>query len=320
MKQPSMSRRNAMALLAGYAGVAAGIVPGAAQTPAVRILTFTSENAAEPFFAQDMGFFKDASLDVSITRSTTDPATVSSVVGGAADIGYSTVGTIASAYAKGVPITVIAPASEYDSPATRGLTSIMLPATSSIRTAKDLDGKTIAVAGLGSIAVVSVESWMEQNGGDPSSVKFIEIPISAEVASLNAGRFDAAQITEPFIGAAKRAGGKVLVYGYDSIAKHFIMGAWFTTRQWAKDHPDLVRQYQAVMHKTATWANRNHDQTGPIVAKYSKLDLDLIASMTRSRYGESLTPQLMQPIIDSFAHYLGFKSFPANELLYNPNV
>lgn len=40
--------------------------------------------------------------------------------------------------------------------------------------------------------------------------------------------------------------------------------------------------------------------------------------MARSRYAERMSPELMQPIIDVFAHFNGFKSFPASEFVYAP--
>jgi NitT/TauT family transport system substrate-binding protein len=313
----SMNRARATALLFGGAAFAANLPRALAQTPTpFKILTFTSENAAEPFFAREMGFFAKAGLDPTVTTSQGDSATVAAIVGNTMDIGYSSIGTIASAHAKGVPITVIAPASEYATPDTRGLAAVVLPADSTARSAKDLNGKTFAVSTLGSIAVVGARAWMDQNGGDSSTVKFIEIPLPATTPILNAGRFDAAWITEPFIGDAKKVG-RVLSYGYDSIAKRFIIGSWFTTQQWANDHPDLVRRFSTVMRETAVWANKNHEKSGEIVAKYAKIDPQLLATMTRSRYGERINPELMQPIIDMFARYNGFKTFPATELLFN---
>jgi hypothetical protein len=41
--------------------------------------------------------------------------------------------------------------------------------------------------------------------------------------------------------------------------------------------------------------------------------------MTRVRFGEQLTPTLMQPFIDVFAKYNGFSAFPARELIYAPS-
>ena len=122
MNRNSMTRARAAALLFGSAAAAASMPRVLAQeAAALHVLTFTSENATEPFFATDMGFFTKAGLNPTVTTSQGDAATVAAVVGGAMDIGYSSIGTIASAHARGVPITVIAPASEYESPATRGL-------------------------------------------------------------------------------------------------------------------------------------------------------------------------------------------------------
>jgi hypothetical protein len=38
--------------------------------------------------------------------------------------------------------------------------------------------------------------------------------------------------------------------------------------------------------------------------------------MTRARFGEQLTPALMQPLIDVAAKFGGFNPFPARELIY----
>jgi hypothetical protein len=69
----------------------------------------------------------------------------------------------------------------------------------------------------------------------------------------------------------------------------------------------------------AVWANQNTMKSGEILAKYTKLDPTAIATMTRVRFGEQLTPTLMQPFIDVFAKYNGFSAFPARELIYAPS-
>jgi NitT/TauT family transport system substrate-binding protein len=155
---------------------------------------------------------------------------------------------------------------------------------------------------------------MDQNGGDSSTVKFIEIPFPAMPAALEARRIDAAFIAEPFLTVALKTG-RVLAYGYDSIAKHFLFGAFFTTPQWAQDHPDVVSRFAVAIRETAAWANKNPVKSGEILAKYTKIDPAVIASMTRARFAEQLTPALMQPLIDVSAKYNGFASFPAQELL-----
>jgi len=136
-------------------------------------------------------------------------------------------------------------------------------------------------------------------------------------AAVAASRVDAAFVAEPFLTMAAR-NGRVLEYGYDCISKHFLFGAWFTTAQWAKDHPDLVARFATAIHETAVWANKNPEKSGEILAKYTKIDPTVIATMTRARFAEQLTPALMQPLVDLSAKYNGFSAFPAQELIYSP--
>jgi ABC-type nitrate/sulfonate/bicarbonate transport system substrate-binding protein len=80
-----------------------------------------------------------------------------------------------------------------------------------------------------------------------------------------------------------------------------------------------VKRYAAVMHETAVWANKNPQKSGQILAKYTKIDPELIATMARTRFAEQpLTPSLIQPLIDASAKYNDFSSFPARELIYTP--
>jgi NitT/TauT family transport system substrate-binding protein len=218
---------------------------------------------------------------------------------------------------KGIPLVIIAPTHDYLSPVTTRTQALIVPANSPLQQAKDLNGKTIAVSTLHSLADLGARVWIDQNGGDSSTVKFTEVPFPAIPAALDAGRIDAAWVVEPFITVARKTN-RVLFYGFDGIAKHFVVGAWVATRQWANDHPDLVSRFAAVIHDTAVWANKNPQQSGDILAKYVKIDPAVIAAMARNHYAEQLSPALMQPLIDAAAKYNGFKAFPAQDLLYKP--
>jgi len=73
-----------------------------------------------------------------------------------------------------------------------------------------------------------------------------------------------------------------------------------------------------VIHEASVWANRNQAQSGQILAKYTKIDPAVVATMARGRYAEQLTPSVMQPGIDASAKYNNFSPFPAAELIYTP--
>jgi NitT/TauT family transport system substrate-binding protein len=136
-------------------------------------------------------------------------------------------------------------------------------------------------------------------------------------AALEAGRVDAALVTEPFTTAARKSG-RVIASGFDYIAKHFLITTWCTTTQWAKDHPDLVSRFAAVMHESAVWANQNPDKSGEILVRHTKIDAAALPTMSRSHYSEMLAPSTLQPLIDVSAKYNGFAAFPAQDLIYVP--
>jgi len=311
-----MTRKRASALLIGGAFLGAIRLPARAQAPPVlRIAVSPIEPAAEVYYAKDMGFLAKAGLDADIQSMQGSSLIVSAIVSNAADIGFDTLDGLAAQHQKGIPLVIIAPTHDYLSPGSLQTQALVVPANSPIQQPRDLNGKTIAVSTLHSLADIGARVLVDKNGGDSSTVKFVEVPFPAIPAALDQGRIDAAWVVEPFISVAKKTS-RVLAYGFDGISKHFAVGAWVATRQWANDHPDLVKRFAAVIHETAVWANKNPQKSGEILAKYTKLEPAAISTMARVHYAEQLTPALMQPLIDVAAKYNGFQSFPAQDLMF----
>ncbi len=267
-----MRRGRAAALLLGGAALGALPLPGGTQEAApLRIGTFAVENGLQPFYARDNGFFTGAGINADVQLLPGSAAIAAGIVSNSIDVGYGAIDVLATLHSKSIPVVVIAPGGEYLAPVTSRVAAIMVPANSTVRTAKDLNGKIVAANSLHSLADAVPKLWVDQNGGDSSSLKFVEMPFAAMPAAFDAGRVDAALISEPFMGAAAKSG-RVLVYGYDCIAKHFLLGAWFTTPQWAKDHPDVIARFRTGMRQAATWSNANPVKTGELLAKYTKID------------------------------------------------
>jgi NitT/TauT family transport system substrate-binding protein len=159
-----------------------------------------------------------------------------------------------------------------------------------------------------------VQNWIDKNGGDSTSVQYLEIPLSAQLAALKAGRIDAAAMVEPWISHAK---GDVTVLGkpYDSVADQFMISGWVTTKNWIHNNRPALEAFVATMRKTAEWANTNPKQTGPILSKYFKIPLSTIDAVPRTMMGITLDPKLIQPVIDmEYKYKLIPKTFAAAEL------
>jgi NitT/TauT family transport system substrate-binding protein len=284
-------------------------------TSSLRIAAIPIESNAEVFYAQELGFFSKAGINADIELIQNGSAIASAVASNAVDVGYASLVVVAVAHRRSIPFVAIAPTVAYTSKAPTA--ALFVAADSALRSARDLTGKVVAVAGLGTIVEYAARAWIDKNGGDATSAKFIELAYSAMPAALDAGRIDVALLNEPFLTLGKKSG-RVLGYPYDAIGREFLTGVWFTTAQWAKDHAAIVGRFAGVIRETATWANKNAAKTTDILAKYAKIDPAVVATMTRSHFAERLTPSLMQPAIDTAAKYGSFSPFPAADLIFTP--
>ncbi len=311
MNNPGRAFRFAITLLG--LTLLIGASAGVAQTPeVVRIATLPIDTEAQPLFAEELGLFKKAGLDATVTIVHNAAAIASATLGGTFDVGLTDITTLALAHEKGLPLVAIAPGALYLSSAPT--TVCVVPKNSLIKAAKDLDGRTIGVTGLFSFTRIAFSAWLDQNGADPSSVKFIELPFSEIPAALVAGRIAAGTLSNPYLQTAVDAGEvRVLSKCADAIAPKLLITAFFSTGDFAKTHPDIVKKVATVMAQTARWANTHQSQSAVILKKWTKIEVT--PDMARATYAEQFSLPQVQPQIDAAARYKILKaSFPASNL------
>jgi NitT/TauT family transport system substrate-binding protein len=308
-----MNRRTFV--LAAAAGVTATRYPAGAQTARtpLSIATVASDPLALPLYAQQLGYFTKAGFDATINDTMNGAAVTSAVASGAIDIGGSNLSTLVLAFKKGVPITVIAPAGIYN--ANSPVMGIVVPKNSPIATAKDLEGKTVAVSPLRSISEFGPSVWVDKNGGDSSKIKYVELPFGEMEAAMLQGRVAAAVFTEPYISESK-ATSRLLGFPYAAIAPTFLTSAFFASNAFVKAHRDIVDRYAAVIRQTAAWANKNQAQSGAILAAMAKLEPSIVAKMSRVVYADTLTAAMVQPNIDLLAQFKVIDRFDGKDMIY----
>jgi NitT/TauT family transport system substrate-binding protein len=305
-------------LHSALAGLATGALPhiAAAQTrTALHIATLPVDADATAWFAADQGFFAQNGLDVTIDVITSGSAILAGLAGGALDVGVASIGSLSTAHARGLPIVALAPGGLYNGALPTSVLAVLV--NSPLRTAKDLTGKTIAIQTIGELASFAMISWINKNGGDGKSVKFVELPTSSMADALASGHVDAAFIAEPFYTQAKPA---VRFFGatYDGVSKRFLISAWLAQRDWIERNPVTARKFVTAMRTAANWANQpqNMAASGAILGKYTKIAPDTIAKMQRAQFATRLDPAMLQPVIDVSAQFGVIpKSFPASEVI-----
>jgi ABC-type nitrate/sulfonate/bicarbonate transport system substrate-binding protein len=145
-----------------------------------------------------------------------------------------------------------------------------------------------------------MEAWIDQNGGDASAEKYVELPPSEVVTALERGTIAAGNVSEPEL-SAERGRYRVLGYSYSAVAKRFAQTGWFASKSWIAQNPDLVAKFQAVMAEAAEWASKpaNHARASQILAKYA----GTATADARTQFARSLDPALIQPVIDQGVKY-----------------
>jgi NitT/TauT family transport system substrate-binding protein len=309
----NISRRAALATVS-TAALFPNIVLGQQSTTLV-VGGLPEDSATPVLYGISSGLFKKYGLNVELQPQRSGPAIESGVAGGAYQIGKASTPPIIAAHGHGAPFVIVAPAGLYV--ASAPISALLVKADSPIKSAAELNGKTVAVGALTDIFSLATRAWMDKNGGDSSTVKFVEITISAIPAALAEGRVDAGSTNEPVLSAAL-AGGKVkvLARSFDAIASRFLYTGWFTTKAYAAANPAVVKNFAVAMKQAAQYVNSHHAETVDLIAKFTSLEPAQVQKMTRVEQGTTLDPRLIQPVIDAAVKYkFTAEAFNARDLI-----
>jgi NitT/TauT family transport system substrate-binding protein len=295
------------AFLAGTA--AATILPlrGRAATGIpINAGTIPSDVSSVLVYGIERGTFAHAGLDITLTTLTSGPVVANAVAGGSLDIGAANVGSLCVARSRGVPFKIIAPAGIADEAAAGDIIAVLKE--SPLKSASDLNGKTVAIVALKTMQHAAALAWIDKQGGDSKSVKFIEVPFPEMGAALDTHRVDAALPTEPF-STSLRPRVRSLGGQWAAMRMPFPIFAFFATETWLAAHADAAVTFANVIRQTAVWANGHRKETALMLAKFTHLDPQLAETMGRSTYGTTLDAAMIQPIIDIQVKY-GMMSAP----------
>lgn len=274
----------------------------------------TVDPTAEVLYAFDMGFFDRAGLDVTLQPLANGGAIAAGVASGAIDFGVGNVIAIESAHTKGVPLSIVAPGAVNLNSFPSNV--LIVAKNSPLQKPSDLNGKVIATNPLRGIGDLMTSAWMDKNGGDSTTVKYIEVPFPQAEAVVTQGRADASLSVEPFITQSK-TDTRVFANTFGVLGDNYLITAYFAAEPWAQAHAALVARFAAVIRETADWANKNQAKSAEILAKYAKLDPELVKQTIRARYATTLTPAQLQPTIDTAAKYKFIDAgFPAREIIF----
>jgi NitT/TauT family transport system substrate-binding protein len=307
-------RRSDM-LLGGTLAALAAALPARAANAALNVGATFDDDIAATLYGISTGTFSRAGLDVHVEPLLSGAAGASAVAAGALPIAKSSTIALVAAHARGLPFVIIAPSVVFT--ADRPTSGLVVPKDSPLKPGKDFNGKTLGVSSLVDARVISIKAWIDANGGDSRALKFIEIPASAVLAAVTAGRIDATVVSNTQLGDAMQSGQfKDLGEPNTAIGKRYIINTWYTTRAFLAQNPDTVKHFVAGLLPAVNYANAHPDEMVSYLAPFVKIDEAKLRNMTHSAIATTLVPGEYQPVIDAAAKY-GFidKGFPARDFL-----
>jgi NitT/TauT family transport system substrate-binding protein len=259
---------------------------------------------SEPFFGLAYGAFDRAGIKIDVATLGNGAVILQACAGDAIDVGVADVIQVANAINAGIPIAIFATGAVYSSDTPT--TALFVANDGPIATARDFEGRAIALNSLNSLSEIATREWLRQNGADATLVKFIELGGGAMLEAVGRGTVAGGLAGEPHFTLA-RDRFRLFAKPYDVVAKTFPISLFFARGDWLRSNPEVRRRLTAAIYDTARWANAHPDQTAPIVQKNAKLDAVLVHRMTRARYGTSLDPRTLQPELDIAVKYKALK-------------
>jgi NitT/TauT family transport system substrate-binding protein len=312
-----MKRSHALAVI-GAAAAASGGAARAQTLAPIRLISAPSDDLRPVLYAQKAGLFRRAGLDVTLQITSSGAVATQAVIGGAMDVGKSNIGPLISAYARGLPFVLVAPSLMYkpDWPLTG---AVMVVPNSPLRSALDLQGKTVACTALGDITYLGIRAIIDNRGGDSSTVKWVELPTSAVTAALEQGRIDAGLVTEPSYSEGIKAGRLrqlVDMLGAGGYSANILEGAYYATHAFADKNRDALARFGKVILAANAYSNTHNAETVPLWAALANLDPAVAAEIHRTYSATTFDPKAIQPVIDLAAKYKTIpKGFDARDFI-----
>ena len=238
-------------------------------------------NHAGIYIAKEMGWYEEAGLNVRIVEP--GESVVEQVVAaGSAEFGISVQESVIPARAAGVPIVSIAAIIQHNT------SSLMSLAEDGIEQPGDLAGKTYGGFG-GPLESALVKTLTECGGGDPESVKFVEVGQAEYLDGMDRDQYDFVWIFDGWDGVRATE-----LVGAEVNFLHFIdyvdcIPDWYTpliitSEALIADDPDTVR---ALIEATA----RGYDYAQDNPEEAARILLDAV-------------PELDEALVERSAQYL----------------
>ena len=268
-------------------------------------------DVAPLYLGMDKGFFEEEGLKIVPKLAEGGAAIVPAVLAGDDQIGFSNTTSLIIAASKDLPIQIISQGVLAGESTEQAWDGVVVPKGSDIESITDLEGKTVAVNTLNNVSQIVVNTALEKAGGDPSKVKYVEVPFPDMNAALESDRVDAAFQVEPGYSGGLAAGSRNISNAYEEMAPNYTVATYFTSKQYIAENRDVVDRFARAMQKSLEYAAGHDDEVRAIVGTYTEIPQEVLDKMNLPVWKSDLNQPTIEQTADAALKYGFIEEKPA---------
>ena len=319
-----MNKRNIRVTVASVfvGSLLVGAIAGPAQAKTnikVGIIAINSMGAVQ--YAQDSGIFKANSLNVSeFVSFPAPPPGLAALNSGAVQFMYApSIPVINSVANGGLKLKIVAAADGYRKTDVKEAlideafaarlddTGVCIAKSGTVKTWKDLAGKTVSVPARGAQGEVTIAAAVKKAGGDPSTINWVVLSFPEVQTAVSRGTIDAGFVVEPFTTECATAEAALKGPGIQFFTEGGAIGLWVTTEEFANANPAAVKAFQKSIY-AANKAGMETKTLNTVVRASMKLTKQTFAVAKAANptfYPSNVLPVEIQSVADKM-QTLGF--------------
>lgn len=251
----------------------------------------------------DQGFFEAEGIDLEMLLGQGSTAQLPSLSSGSLEFMMASPTTPLMATTQGLDLKIVAGYGQNREEIVEDSVAVLVGPDSDIQSAKDLEGKVVAINALGSIGDIGIREAIARDGGDPASVTFVQIGFNEVAAQLESGEIDAGMVGPPFMQQILADGGTVIS---DFIQEADLDGAelvMVSSAALTEDDPELVASFVQALDATLEYAEANQDEVRDLLPEVLDTSPEAAEKTEFLRWSAELDVPALEQFADLMAKY-----------------